>query len=1107
MKYKDFNSFLKSTRETVWRGHRLITLCCLFSLLGTTTLFAQQQQVSGVIKDGTGEPVIGANVTEKGTANGTITDLDGKFTLSVNANTTLAVSYIGYIAQEVNVRPGQSVTITLVEDSQTLDEVVVVGFGTQKKVNLTGSVGIATAKDIQSRPVSNAVQALQGLVPGLKITTNTGELDKSMDIAVRGTGTIGSGSKGSPLILIDGMEGDLSTINPQDIENISVLKDAAASSIYGSRAPFGVILITTKSGQAGKVSINYNNSFRIASPINLPEGMDSYAFANFMNAAIKNNGGDMAKFSDETMQKMLDFQAGKLTGGLEPNPSNPANWFDSWSLGYANTDLYSELYKSEVFSQEHNLSVSGGTERMTYYASANFLDQGGLLKLGDDGLKRYNIAGKITATLTDWLKFNYSTRFTRNDVWRPTAFKDNHYNYTGRLNWPNVPIYDPNGNVFADQVRDLVKGGNKTLITDRTYHQGTFIFEPIKNWITKVEFNYSVMNQNIKEVTLPAYRHLVDGTENNTNGTSNLKQENKKEDYWNLNAYSEYSHSFNDVHNFKIMGGFQVEDMKQQYFSVRKYGIMFNDFPEFNLTSGLQGNGTERNSDVEGYSNEWAIAGFFGRLNYDYKGRYLAEVNMRYDGSSRFRRGNRWIFSPSFSLGWNVAQENFWESIADKVGLLKLRFSYGQLSNQNTDAWYPTYRTMTMKPADGSWIHNNAKPATAYVGKLISQTMTWETVSQWNAGVDFGMLNNRLTGSFDYFIRYTKDMIGPAPSLPSVLGIAAPETNNCDLHTKGWELSLSWRDRLSNGLGYGITATLSDQNSYIDSYPGNRSSLLQREITSGYQNGEYVGHYIEGQKIGLIWGYETIGIAKSQQEMDSHLASLSNGGQDALGSKFGAGDIMYRDLNGDGKIDAGAGTWDDRGDLKILGDANPHYFFGVDLTADYKGFDFRAFFQGVLKHDFWPGGWANNGNEGPGGYFWGVRGNKSEWHMRGFKQHEDYFRAEAIGLDGRVIPANLDAYFPRPIVSNGAKNNQIQSRYMQDARYVRLKNLQLGYTLPNSLTGKWGISNLRLFVSGENLLTFTPLFDVFDPETCGGGVGGNAYPLSRTWSGGISLTF
>lgn len=1085
------NTFHMNCGKQGWLFRKLFCSGMLLLLL-VTTLSAQQEPVKGTVTDVNGEPVIGASVLEKGTFNGTVTDINGSFTLNAAVGSTLQISYIGYVTQEVTVT-GQSLRVILEEDTQTLEEVVVVGFGTQKKVNLTGAVGVATAKEIESRPVTNAVQALQGVVPGLKITTSTGELDKTMSISVRGTGTIGSGTSSSPLILIDGMEGDLNTINPQDIETISVLKDAAASSIYGSRAPFGVILVTTKTGKEGKIAINYNNSFRFASPLNLPESMDSYTFAVMMNEALKNDGRS-AKFSNETMQKMLDFQAGKLTGGLDPEPGKNA-WQDQWSKGYANTDLYAETYKSTVFSQEHNLSVSGGSSMMTYYASFNYLGQGGLLKIGDDGLERFNATGKIGATLTDWLKFNYNFRFNRNDVWRPRAFSGNYYNYYGRLNWPNIPMYDPNGYIYGSSAIDVALGGGRDNQTDQLYHQASFTIEPVKNWITNVELNYSIMNDGVKEVRLPAYIHLPDGNVNDTGGDSNLYQSDTKENYLNLNIYSSYSHLFADVHNFKIMGGFQAEEMKQDYFAVRKYGQIFNDLPEFDLTTGLSGKGVKKDSEIAGNHNEWATAGFFGRLNYDYASRYLLEVNMRYDGTSRFRRGSRWVLSPSLSAGWNIAQETFFAPLNNVVNNLKLRASYGELGNQNTTSWYPTYRTMVLGSMNGNWLTTEGtRPNTAYIGGLISTSLTWETVRTWDIGVDYGFLNNRLSGSFDYFVRQTKDMVGPAPQLPLTLGIAVPRTNNCDLSTKGWEFSIAWRDRLANGLNYGVNLSLSDQITYIDSYPGN--------LTGSIDN------YMSGKQDGLIWGFETIGIAKTDDEMNAHLASLPNGGQSALGTQWQAGDIMYKDLDGDGKITTGARTWEDHGDLKILGDSYSHYFYGIDLTADWKGFDLRCFLQGVLKKDFWPGiGDASTSETASGGYFWGVPGAKSEWHIRGFKQYEDFFRDEPIGLEGYELPVNLDSYYPRVIVYNGGKNQRVQSRYMQNAAYMRVKNLQLGYTLPSAVIGKIGFSKCRLFVSGENLLTFSPMFSIFDPETASGGVGGNAYPLSRTWSAGASLTF
>jgi TonB-linked SusC/RagA family outer membrane protein len=1060
------------------------------SAMSAVNVFAQQRQVTGTVLDMNSEPVIGASIVEKGTANGAASDADGKFALTVGNDATLQIAYIGYITQEIATGTRTVFDIVLEEDVKNLEEVVVIGFGTQKKVNLTGAVGMATAKEIESRPVTSATQALQGVVPGLNISTSSGQLEKNMSVSVRGTGTIGSGSSGSPLILIDGMQGDINNVNPQDIESISVLKDAAASSIYGSRAPFGVILVTTKNGNEGKMSVNYNNSFRYASPINMPKAMDSYSFANMMNEAARNQGVN-PDYTDEVMQKMLDYQAGVLQYGLDPNAAGTA-WEDRWTKGYANTDIWDATYKDVVFAQEHNMSITGGTSKLTYYASFNYLDQGGLLDFGKESFNRYNLTGKISATLTDWLKFNFSTRFTHRDDERPTALVDGYFDGLGRTNWPNMPIYDRNGHVNHDGPRTLVEGGQRNMQSDRHYYQGAFIIEPVKNWKTNIELNYSINDVSTEAASLTTYNYDPSGNEiNNGSQNPNLKENDQKENYLNLNVYSEYLRTFADAHNFKIMGGFQAEEWNYHYFDVTKYGLLSNDLTEFDLTTGLSGKGVDMTTLVNGNSKDWATAGFFGRLNYDYLGRYLLEVNMRYDGTSRFRRGNRWQLSPSFSAGWNMAQEKFFEPLNRAVDQLKFRFSYGELGNQNTTDYYPTYRTMTLGAANGAWLQNSLMPNTASVGSLISTLLTWETVRTYDVGIDYAFLNNRLSGSFDYFTRYTKNMVGPAPQLPITLGLNPPVTNNCDLRTGGWELSLTWRDRLKNGLNYGITASLSDQVTYIDNYPGNKTGSIDS--------------YMSGKQVGLIWGYETIGIAKSQDEMDSHLASLPNGGQDAVGSQWAAGDIMYRDLNGDGKITEGSRTWDDYGDLKILGDNNPHYFFGVDLTADWKGFDIRCFLQGVLKQDFWPG---------TSTYFWGVLGGYSKWYTIGLEQHDDYFRAEPVGLEGHEIPANLDSYYPRPIFSAnsngntfGIKNQRVQSRYMQNAAYMRLKNLQLGYSLPAAWMQKAGISKCRLFISGENLATITSLLDIFDPETASGGWGGNAYPLSKTWSFGLSLTF
>lgn len=1039
----------------------------------------QTGKLSGVVSDAAG-PVIGASVVVKGTTNGVVTDFDGRFELTnLKKGDVIQINFVGYSAQEITYTGQSSIQVTLKEDTKVLDEVVVVGFGTQKKVNLTGSVGVVDSEALAARPVQNAVQALQGVVPGLNITSAGGALDQKASMNVRGTGTIGEGSSGSPLVLIDGMEGDINSINPQDIENISVLKDAAASSIYGSRAPFGVILVTTKSGKEGKMSVNYNNNFRWSAPVKKPQQMDSYTFALFYNDGMTNNG-NQPRFSDGHLQRILDFQSGKLKDPLGPNPGNPSIWADGYDAGCANTDWYDAIYKDMTFSQEHNFSLNGGSEKVSYYVSANYLGQEGLMKLAPDTYDRYTTTAKINVKLTDWARFSYNTRFTREDFERPSYLTESLYYDLARQGWPTLPLYDANGYLYSSPSPALAlrDGGRDRTQTDNLYQQATIILEPIKNWITHIDVNYRVQSIDNHWDTQKLYNHDVNGNPIIFNESSEVHEGHSKDNYFNINAYTEYSHSLESGHNFKVMAGFQAENMNYSGFGATREGIIVPELPEMDITSGMDYFGSVVTPGVNGNRSSWATAGFFGRINYDYNGKYMAEVNLRYDGTSRFRRDQRWNLFPSFSLGWNVAHEAFWEPLAEYVGTLKLRGSYGELGNQNTSSWYPTYRVINVYASNGWWLQDGLRPNTAYVPELISSTLGWERVRNWNIGIDFGAFNNRLTGSFDYYNRITKDMVGPAPEMPYILGMKVPTTNNTDLKTYGFDLIVGWQDRLQNGLNYGAKFILSDSQTKITRYPNPTNTMSK---------------YMSGCLMGDIYGYETIGIAKTEEEMQEHLASLPNGGQDALGSKWGAGDVMYRDLNGDGKIDSGAYQYNDMGDMKKIGNSTPRFQFGLDLNADYKGFDIRAFFQGVMKRDYWQGS----------AYFWGIGGGSGLWHSTGFVEHADYFRNDPEHPMGE----NLNAYYPRPVFGT-AKNGQRQTRYLQDASYIRLKNLQVGYTLPASLTNKWGVSKMRFFLSGENLWTGTSLADMFDPETISGGSynNGNAYPLSKTISVGLNVT-
>ena len=1058
---------------------------CMALLLNAPFLGAQNStiKVKGVVNDAMG-PVIGASIVEKGnTGNGTITDIDGNFSLNVSSNSTLIVSFVGYKAQEIPVAGKTFFTIDLKEDNEMLEEVVVVGFATQKKVNLTGSVGTATAKDIEARPVANAVQALQGVIPGLNISNsgNGGELNATKSIDVRGTGTVGkdaSGnafSSGSPLILIDGMEGDLNSINPQDIESISVLKDAAASSIYGSRAPFGVVLVTTKSGKSGRAQINYNMNMRYSTPIKMPDMANSYEFVNLFDDA-EYNGSGKHLYTDEYRQFVYDFMTGKSDDYIWGNGSG-----GKWNYDYSanNVNWLKEYYRNTAPSQEHNVSVSGGSDKMTYYLSANYMTQEGFMRYGTEDYDRYTITAKISAQLTKALKVDYSNRWVRTDYERPTYMNDDFYNHILRRARPVRAVYDPNGYLMSDinYIGVMRDGGRHNEQKDAMAQQLKITVTPLKNWNIIGEMNIKTDNNWNHWEQFVVYSHYKDNPENTYTALTSANKDQVSEyslktTYLNPTVYSNYNFSLKEKHNFTVLGGFQAEIMKYRDMEGARTGLVTTDLPVLNLT-------TDADSyTLKGLYKNWKNAGFFGRINYDYNGKYLVEGNLRYDGSSRFRRGNRWILTPSFSLGWNVARENFWEKLADVVEVFKLRVSYGELANQNTTSWYPTYQTLGVTTNGGKWLQNGALTSVASVPGLISTSLSWEKIKNTNIGFDFGALNNRLTGSFDYFWRKTKNMVGPGVELPAILGATVPSTNNTDLTTFGWELSIGWRDKVGE-LGYGVKLNISDNQTRIDKYPNPTNSLSK---------------YMAGELTGDIYGYTTIGIAKTQEEMDAHIASLPKGGQTAIGSKWEAGDIMYADINGDGKIDNGSNTLDDMGDLKKIGNNTPRFRTGITLDAQWKGFDFSMFWQGVLKRDFDPG---ENSM-----VFWGTTGS-GQWWSTSFKDHMDYFRAEDTASP---LGANVNAYYPRPLFNN--KNHKTQTAYLQNAAYMRLKNLQLGYTLPKSLINKIGLQNVRVYVSGENLLTITGLSDTMDPETAGiGKQGGTVYPLSRVYSFGLSVNF
>lgn len=1075
--------------------HRALVL--IFVWVATLTCFtvssSAANNITGTVYDSDGEVAIGATVRPSDKSiPATVTDIDGIFHFTSSKPLELEITYIGCEPQKVTVKPGEPAEIHLKAIDSLLDEIVVVGFATQKKVNLTGSVGVATSKDIAGRPVQNATAALQGVIPGLNISNSSsgGELNASKQINVRGMSTIGDGSNGGPLILIDGMEGDINTLNPADIDNISVLKDAAASSIYGSRAPFGVILITTKNGSSGKASIKYNNSFRFNQPLTPMKIMDSWEYINYLND-VQRYTSNKPEFEDDFVEQAYAYYTGASDNYIYENrwDGTSRRWGTGECSGtFANVNWLDELYKKTAFAQEHNLTLNGGNDKVTYYFSGNFLDQNGFLKYGNDSYERYSLMGKVNAKMFPWLTAQYTGRWIRTEYDRPTILTGGFYEKVIRRLPPTNPKYDPNGYIAADYnyIEHLQNGGMHEEQNDNFTNQFKLIISPLKGWNITGEFNARVNSDWTHQDSKPVYAHDADDLDGLSSETVHLAFDSGKDSsvseysyrstYLNYNIFSDYDFTVAEKNDFKILVGFQAEDFKYRTVSAWRNDMLVEELPVLDLTS------STINYGLGGAIHKWRTSGFFGRLNYNFDGKYLFEANIRYDGSSRFRSDTRWVWSPSFSAGWNIDREKFWEPIATWFNALKLRASYGQLANQNTSSWYPTYRVIGVYAQGSNWLVDGLKPTTSGFPSLIAPNLTWEKIRNTNIGVDFSFFDYRLTGSFDYFWRNNKDMVGPAVKYPAVLGASVPKENSLSMRTYGWELQIGWNDHVGD-FNYSAKLNLSDDQTKITKYP----------------NAErYLSNYIEGMVVGNIYGLTSVGVARTDEEMAAHLEKVN---QDAIGSNWQGGDMMYADIDGDGKITVGT-TADDLGDLKLIGNTQPRYRIGFNLYGEWKGIDLTAFFQGVLKRDYYFSPYGGQGTGGKGAVFWGAT-TGGRWESIFLKDHLDYWRD-----DNSLLGENRDSYYARPLYYTN-KNRETQTRFLQDASYLRLKNLQIGYTLPQSFTRKFACEKFRIYFSAENLCTWTKMSKVIDPESLevSSMKSGSSYPIAKTYSFGVSLDF
>lgn len=1067
-------------------------------LLFASASMMAQFTVKGSVVDSEKEPAIGASVMEKGNPKKrVVTDIDGKFTISVsNKNATLVVSYVGFDTQEIEVK-GRSNIDYVLPDPTAMKEVVIVGFATQKKINATGSVKTIGDESIKDRPTANAVQSLQGVVAGLNITNDAGGAPgSSMNINIRGVGNLGDGSNSSPLILIDGMEGDINTLNPADIENVSVLKDAAAASIYGSRAPFGVILITTKNGVKGQkrgVSVNYSGNMRIQQPVSIPNMVDGLTYAYVLNDAYLNSGGT-APFSADHLQKISDFVSGKSKWSMGYYETLNT-WYKN-QAGYGNTNWYDVYVKNQTISNEHNLSVSGSTKAIDYRVSGNYMGQTGLYNYADEMYRRFNVAGKINARVNKYLTLGWSTRLAADGNEKPSVMdNDLFFHNLGRTS-PVIPLINPyNGEYHEDSMmQPILEGGRINSDTRKLYNQLNIIVEPIKNWKLHAEVNSRIERNPYTRTFNPMIYHMPDGTpeylpafrdvtanEHTVNASSGTfavhpaggetyrEKATNKVNYFETNLYTDYNLKLKKGHEFTFLLGGQTE----------YYKTTTNRHADYNYPTKSEG---QKYRVLDSWvGGEWSSIGLFARANYNYKYRYLAEVNFRADGASRFPTDQRWGYFPSASIGWNITEEAFMKKVKEKfLDNMKIRASYGTLGNQNTTSFYPYYQALYLNTT--SLVLGGQQQSSLPVYSPYSTSLTWETIVNRGVGLDLTMLNNRFLISFDWYERTTKDMVGPALPLPSLYGAAAPKTNNAELRTRGWEIDVTWRDRIGK-FNYSIQANLSDYQTLITKYYSPTEQCFGAEPQ--WRNSQQ--YWYEGKKYGEIWGYHVLGIAKSDEEMNNYLSTVS---QDALGTNWGGGDLMYADINGDGKVDAGSATLSDHGDMIRIGNTTPRFAYSFTLQGDYKWFDFRIYFQGIGKRDFLFENCAP---------FYGMAG---EWQRNLFTNHLDYFR-----YAGSELGANLDSYYGR--IRTDRNNILASDRFVQNAAYLRLKSVQLGFSLPKGTKLEKVVKKARLYVAGENLLTFTKL-RIFDPEGIdnGGSQGaGKVYPNYRTFSVGLDMTF
>lgn len=1041
---------------------KFISLLVFFSCVSITQVIAQSKDIKGIVLDENSEPLIGASIVIQGTSKGVITDFDGNFILSdVQSEANIVISYVGFKDQIIKVGPKDYFKIVMKSDQEMLDEVVVVGYGTQKKANLSGSVSTVGSDVLESKPIVSAGQGLQGVIPNLNIDIKSGDPTQSPSYNVRGNTSINGGE---PLILVDGLPMNIDDLNPNDIKSVTVLKDAGAAAIYGARAAFGVILVETKNASEGKVRVKFNTEISLKQPIyNMDPLTDPYKYVVLRNIANERNQATPA-YDQAYVDAIKAYQ---------DDPINNPEWevINGEFRYYGYNDYRNKVLANVTPMQKYDLSLSGSGTKNKYYISFGFMDTKGVYKNKEknEDFKRFNIIMKNDLDISDWISADSKIVFNGS-----RSNKVHSYSGSGGDEWqtffrtepirpievPRIPGYEHLEGMYFEGLNIIpyIENGGRDISKEATIwmSQGLTL-TPFKGFKFRADFSYkieSIRNDiNATRVLQVTKTDFGGGDEYYTYGDSAndfVSVVSGYNQYYVFNTYGEYNFDIKK-HDFKVMIGYNQEWAKNSSSTATAQTHASQVVGDLNTTVGLQ--------TTVGGQNELALMGYFYRLNYSYDDRYLVELNGRYDGTSRFPSHSRFGFFPSFSAAWRISNEKFMEGTREFLDNLKLRASYGVLGNQSVASYYPYIPSMQVSMSTWQFDNSGYTPMVAAPG-LVSPTLTWETVSTTNLGLDFTVLNQRLDVSFDIYERKTKDMLMKI-TYPSILGTSAPQENGADLATRGWELAVKWRDKIGEDFKYDLTLSLSD---------------YQAEITKYYNPTGSIDDYYVGKKLGTIWGFETMGIFQSEEE----IASAPK--QTELNSRWIPGDIRFADLDGDNKISRGEKTLENHGDLKIIGNETPRYSYGLNIGMNYKNFSFSMFMQGVMKRDYMPDASKSYSNFYP--------------YLR---EH-----IEASWVDECWSENNRDAYFPGPLFNN-PKNYEPQSRFLQNAAYLRLKNLVIGYDVPKVALKKFGIESLKFTLAGTNLLTFSKIHKPLDPEYVYSPK--MQYPLLKTYSIGLSLTF